>query len=85
MKIELIIIGLTDMKDQYRCISGYDIAKKRYLRPLLKGSRIDSNFVNQVTKKIKMDHKKKNYLYQWDKFLTPKRMKICQAKVPWIK
>ena len=53
MKIELIIIGLTDMKDQYRCISGYDIAKKRYLRPLLKGSRIDSNFVNQVTKKIK--------------------------------
>tara|TARA_B100001250_G_C19524680_1_gene667526 strand:- start:116 stop:790 length:675 start_codon:yes stop_codon:yes gene_type:complete len=57
MKIELIITGLTDMKDSYRCISGYDIANKRYLRPLLKNSRIDSNFVNQASKEIKIFNK----------------------------
>ena len=54
MKIDLIITGLTNMKDDYRCISGYDFVKKRFLRPLLNNNRIDVNFASQHLKEIKM-------------------------------
>jgi len=54
MKIALIITGLTDMKGDYRCISGYDRDNQRYLRPLLSNARIDHDFTFQKCGEIKL-------------------------------
>ena len=54
MNISLIMVGLTDMGGEFRCISGYDNTQKKYFRPLLKNSRIDHNFCTQASKKIKL-------------------------------
>ena len=54
MNISLVMMGLTDMKDDFRCISGYDMKQKRYYRPLLTNSRIDHNFCTQPSREIKL-------------------------------
>jgi len=57
MNISLIMMGLTDMKGEFRCISGYHKEKSKYFRPLLNpknGRRIDHNFCTQITKEIKL-------------------------------
>lgn len=57
MKLSLIITGLTDMKGDNRCISGYDINNQKYLRPLLKNNRINHNFTIQEIGEIKLFRK----------------------------
>ena len=54
MNISLVMMGLTDMKDDLRCISGYDIKQKKYFRPLFKNKRIDHNFCTQPSREIKL-------------------------------
>lgn len=49
MKMQIIITGITNMKDDYICVSGYDIEKGVYRRPLLMGSRLSSSFLNQLS------------------------------------
>lgn len=54
MNISLIMMGLTDMKGEFRCISGYNNEQKKYFRPLFKNGRIDHNFCTQTSKEIKL-------------------------------
>jgi hypothetical protein len=54
MKIQAIITGITNMKDDNICISAYDANKRVFIRPLLVGSRLSSSFLSRFNGLIRI-------------------------------
>ena len=52
MIIKLVIVGITNMKEDRICISGYDINNNRFLRPLLPHSHITTDFLTRFNESI---------------------------------
>ncbi len=52
MIIKLRITGITKMKDDRICISGYDSITQKYYRPILEAGGLTSSFLNQYNPKI---------------------------------
>lgn len=52
MKTQAIITGITNMKDDFICVSAYDMDKRLFVRPLLVGSRLSSCFLSQFNDRI---------------------------------
>lgn len=52
MIARLVIVGITNMKDDRICISGYDLLKNRFLRPLLPQNHITGDFLNRFNETI---------------------------------
>lgn len=54
MITKLAIIGITNMKEDHICISGYDLNKKRFLRPLMPQGRILVSFLSRFNDTINL-------------------------------
>ena len=54
MKIQAIITGITNMKNDNICISAYDADKRAFIRPLLVGSRLSSSFLSRFNGLIRI-------------------------------
>jgi len=54
MKTQTVITGITSMKDDHICISGYDVINRKYLRPLIEGTHLTSNFLSAYNDLIKL-------------------------------
>ncbi|GJQ31180.1 MAG: hypothetical protein HBSAPP04_00190 [Ignavibacteriaceae bacterium] len=54
MSLEVIITGITLMKDEWRCISGYAPGTGKYFRPCIKGTHITEGFLANRPRSIEV-------------------------------
>lgn len=54
MTSKIVIVGITNMKEDRICISGYDLNRSRFLRPLLPYCHITIDFLNRFNKTISL-------------------------------